>query len=276
MKIVLGICSLFSYVYTISCPKYQCVNTTDNICASVKSGINTIGYNHVNLTAICEDGQRCGVDFPQYYWLAAYSEDHTFKCVDNNSTFMKKLPRYPGEDCYTDQDCIGDTKDKIVGKCVHRKCYGHDINEKCHSHTSCLQGLYCDRTNNTCQKQKDRGSRCISSYECFNQYLCHEHTCSISPYSLPLGTKLSDNDEFYAGFKCIFGIAINNTCTSFNQTRSVNNYIPCDMTQSCNYTTNEGEPFTTACDCGYNSDGQGYCRLGHNICKRRYLNIRGE
>jgi hypothetical protein len=243
-----------------SCPMYNCVDNQDTICTSVKTGINTTGYNVINLTNICQEGEICHVPIPQWQWLPTYKEDQIFSCAKQ----LNDTVRFPGEDCKYDKDCLHSGIDKRMGKCLQGKCTGYGINESCHNHAQCLKGLYCN--NNTCQRQKTQFSNCTSSFECLNSLLCHNNHCNISAFSLPIGTELSNDDEFDSYYKCILVYSIDNKCTSVNQTDIAFNstYVPCEMNQKCNYTYNGLERIQGYCDCGFNREKQGYCWPAHN------------
>ena len=49
------------------------------------------------------------------------------------------------------------------------------------------------------------------------------------------------------------------------------NLVTCVPDQKCNYTFTDGanitEASTDTCECGFNPNGQGFCRAGHNISK---------
>jgi hypothetical protein len=116
--------------------------------------------------------------------------------------------RYPGEDCSQDEDCIKVPGDHATGKCqgsINKTCSGNGEFLNCTNHASCLKGLYCD--NGWCTKQKGFNSTCSSSYECINSLLCNERICSFAPYSLNVGTRLHDYEDF-KDQKCKYGLAI--------------------------------------------------------------------
>ena len=51
----------------------------------------------------------------------------------------------------------------------------------------------------------------------------------------------------------------------------INNLVSCNLGQYCNYTiTDSKDPknnqdYKDLCQCGFNSIGQGYCKLGQNM-----------
>jgi hypothetical protein len=252
--------TFFIYSLSSSCPHYQCVDGESQYCVSLTSGIETIGYNSVNLTDICQAGEICDVHPPAYYFLATMTKNANITCNQHPTNFF----RYAGEDCAKDDDCFRNRIDKLLGKCIANKCSGHDENDQCFDDLSCLKGLYCDSYTNTCQEQKPWNADCTSSYECTNSLLCHEQRCILSPFSLPLNSTYMQSDTLWPLFKCVMGFSDNNICSTFNQTDTSQIYIPCEMNQLCNYTINGIGNLQNRCDCGYNTEGQGYCQSGQD------------
>jgi hypothetical protein len=257
--------TLVTYIHGIYiCPKYQCVNGTDKTCASLEVRPDN---RIVNLTASCQEGEQCNVNFPEYFWLAnLYNKNQTFHCIPSTNSTLSSV-RLPGEDCTKDGECVHDPRDPVTGKCVNGKCSGHSEGETCKDHTGCLKGLYCDRGSKTCQKQKAKDSDCVTSYECINSVLCHQGKCNLEPFSLPLGSQVSTDDRDMDMWKCSMAFTHNYTCTMLNQKDTKQTYVPCNPSENCIYNTNEGDEINNMCDCGYNSNGQGYCMVGQNKSK---------
>jgi hypothetical protein len=55
-------------------------------------------------------------------------------------------------------------------------------------------------------------------------------------------------------------------CSTLNQIPlSEDEFVKCKLGEVCTYTdVVTGDTLTKDCECGYNSDGQGYCPKGHN------------
>jgi hypothetical protein len=260
MLLILFLLSLsFSFIKlqqpNIHCAKYQCDDTTSSSCITVHTGINSVGYNNVTLSHGCPNGESCFVFMP---WDTFTVEPKDLK-VQCGQIFTFTL-RYPGEYCSLDSDCFGSHSHNEIGKCINQKCTGMAEGDTCFDTAHCLKGLYCNKNTKKCAKQRQIGESCLSSFDCINNIMCHNSTCSIEPFTLPLGAVIGKDpiDQF----QCVFGTSHGNLCSSFNQT--VEDFITCNYNEKCNYTTSDGGLVLKDCGCGYNSEGQGYCPMGHN------------
>jgi hypothetical protein len=243
----------------ISCPKYSCVDTKDNSCASVKSMIkDNKGFNLVSLTDKCKKGEYCNMNFPPWIYLTEDKKDESFYCEQTPSL---TITRFPGEQCSTNAECI--KSGPLTGECNNGKCSGGNDHADCFSHADCLAGLYCE--NKKCTPQKPFKSECTESAQCENKYLCHKGICQITPYSLDSGEGIDLMDPFN-GFMCKFGFTHKGKCGYLvEEELGEDSFIKCNHGDRCKYTIHgTKDTIENACSCGYNSEGQGYCEQGHN------------
>jgi hypothetical protein len=246
-----------------SCPKYSCVQNRDT-CAFTTSFARELGYNLVGLTDRCKEDEHCDVTEP-YKTLARLETDEKFFCKQGKPDGRKKS-RYPGEDCISNEDCYRDGVG--VGECKIGKCVGKTLGESCAHQSDCLAGLYCG--DNKCIPQKLFGSDCHESAECENKFLCYKGKCQLNLYSLDFGEELENDKDFLLFlYACKLGFSINGKCSYSVQNSIGDGPLRCNYDEGCKYdyfgTTEKGHQ---ACDCGYNSEAQGYCEFGIN--KRKY------
>jgi hypothetical protein len=261
--ITLLLLSFFTFLSGLpQCPKYDCSDNKNNICASIKSTLNDLSYNQITLSDICEKGQSCQIKYKHLSSLAYANQDSSFTCEANKEQNLKYL--YPGEDCSIKNSvCV--KMGKKDGQCVNGKCTGQEENEACSTHVDCLAGLYC--SDNICRPQKTFGSDCSDSVECVNQYLCHNKKCELIPFSLNVDEPVGDHDTLDF-FKCKFHVFDSNRkCAAMLQKEQgdENGFVKCELGQNCNYTIS-GKDMSVPCSCGFNAQGFGYCGLGHNKC----------
>jgi hypothetical protein len=243
-----------------SCPKFQCQSATNTTCAYVSEITDKLDYNMINLFDTCKDNQYCNTKTK----VLPFEVEGLIECA--NVTFRNI--RYPGEDCDQDEQCYAG-----VQQCVQatKKCKGYSEGQQCTYVDDCIVGLYCD--SGYCKKQKGLGEACQSSIECQNALLCYNDTCSITPYSLPIGEVFSSDEHFDGNVYCnrmqgSLDIVKNLfKCAALNQTvPEGEEYVKCAFEEICRYTI-DGLEATQTCGCGLNADGQGYCPQGQNLSK---------
>jgi hypothetical protein len=267
-------------VFTLKqCPKYSCPDNEDTYCASLKTEKES---NKVSLSNICKISEYCDIQKIVWRTLTDASDDAKYTC--KNATVLPQS-RFPGEDCETETECYSIKGDEKVGKCIlddkvgKKLCTGLAEGDSCTDHGTCMKGLFCDLVKKTCAKQKVKGEACISSWECINSLLCHEGTCSLEPYSLLVGHDVGE--DVLDDYKCQFGKSFDNKCISYYQDHNANHpsgFIPCNYGDLCEYSIaglSSNKTFSQDCECGYNTDGIGYCPLGDNKSKMVY-NVRGK
>jgi hypothetical protein len=248
-----------------SCPKYQCQNTTNTTCAYVASATDTgAKYNQYSLFDVCGSNQFCTAQ--PLKSLQDATNSTTFDCADS----IFDVRRYPGEDCNKNYECNASSRDSHCDK--SNKCTGSDIGEHCHDHSNCLVGLFCNYTSATCTKQRLKGETCKTSLECPNSLLCFNGTCSVAPFSIPVDTQVPDDDVYFAGYFCnrrqvYYKDFSDAYCGELKQTvPEGEEYVKCNYGEQCDYSLGP-DGTTLDCQCGFNTDGQGYCPQGQNLSK---------
>jgi hypothetical protein len=184
--------------------------------------------------------------------------------------------RYPGEECDKNEDCLN-----LIGEdsptCVSGYCSGATEGKTCKLSANCVVGLYCDKTSNTCVKQKLEGD-CTESSECVNHLLCHKGKCSLPPYSLDIGAEVDKEDYEFNRYKCKLSYVSNGKCASLVQEEAgdKDGFVECKYGEACKYKVGNDEEKKN-CVCGYNADGKGYCPLGSNkreeLLTKAYVNL---
>jgi hypothetical protein len=263
--------SVISFIYTVSlqkqCPKISCTQGSSNTCASINTHLPDLGYNIVNLMDVCLASEFCDI-YPIPPWKAFTDLDRnkTYTCSPKNITISS---RFPGEDCDDDGDCVqfGNT----TGKCTGNKCIGQKQNDTCSATAECLTGLYCNKSDQKCEPQRQMNASCNNSFDCVNSLLCFNKICSIKPFSLPIGQEVPDTSDPFSDFYCSLS-RMRNTgnstfCTLLNQTTTGDDLVKCNYGDSCSYLFDNSDKASLDCECGYNANGQGYCPIGHTQSK---------
>jgi hypothetical protein len=246
-----------------SCPKYSCEKGTNKNCALVKAGLATDGFNRISLAEVCDNGESCDVPSPSFKTLADIPNDTGFTCKINIEP-TNKILRFPGEKCYTNEDCL--KTDEGTGICSSGHCTGIEEKHVCNTTAGCLAGLYCNTTFKRCFKQKEDGDECSSSSECANHLLCHRNKCQFALFSLESGTELDEDDANFNDYKCKFGLHWFGKCVSMVQELpgDKDGFVECNYGETCHYKYGNEQVYREDCACGFNAEGKGYCPLGYN------------
>jgi hypothetical protein len=252
--------SVVIFTNTMMCPKFACPEGSSKTCGSVRATGKDFGFNLVSLSDICEKSETCEIAQQNWTSLAMLEEDKLYTCKPTNSAVTRS---FPGEQCSRNEDC--QKNGEGTGDCIESTCTGILEMEECHTHSQCLAGSYCDV--DECRPQKEFGLTCEDSVECVNQYLCHNGTCSLAPFSLDVGEPVGDKDSM-EDYKCKFQqFDSHRKCTKLIQyeTGDAEGFVKCNVGDFCKYRLfGEGPELSIPCDCGFNADGTGYCPIGHN------------
>jgi hypothetical protein len=249
------------------CPKFQCegVKFDTKTCAY---SINPFDEDGKNVTVYLSEkcGKREFCNYRQNLITGNWTTNHT--CVSINRPDIKRK-KYPGESCYDHKDCYNSTFNETIGYCIDGYCSGLKETDRCSSHRDCVAGNFCNGL--YCEKQQGEKSFCIDQYHCKNNLACLNNSCT-SLHSQKNGTQLGKSKP--DSRLCEFGIMNpDGECIMIsyrNMTSDKNGFIKCSMGQMCNYTTGqsdstgESDLIQYPCQCGYNSEGQGYCGLSHD------------
>lgn len=269
------------------CAAFSC-NKDITYCAYGTNPLNDEGNNvaimlnedQCKTNEICKFNQRNGIDF--------IYENYTMigECTEKKKEAKVRLP---GEDCSRPEDCINHNCDRI------NKCVGKSLNEDCSSHIDCVSGLYCD--NGKCQWQRKESESCNSSWDCLNNLGCYSNFITSKNQCMKFGS-VSDIDisqmiskwpiypqvhqgyntsELGTSLMCKTGqLSVSKTrCAEYiydiNHSEMTkineNNLIECKANSNCYYLDTYKVSLILKCECGYNSDGKGYCPLPNSLSK---------
>jgi len=265
------------------CPVFQCDSndkTKEKTCAASNLDVVAKRLNISLYSKSCSwDKEIC--DFSRNYntTLETFS-----KCIDKPKIRIGK--QYPGEPCNEDADCYAAEKTELIGTCGNKTklCLGKERSETCGSTEQCLKGLYCKKGDlkSTCEYQLGKDKNCTNSFDCANNLACVNSTCKDSFYSLNVGDVITANYDATVNklLYCKTKIVITShsdgkiRCAARNHTdqknSTENDLVRCNYDQNCNYTMSDllnNIPVNLPCECGYNKNGQGYCRRGQDSSK---------
>lgn len=270
------------------CPIFQCDSTDktkEKTCAISTLDVFAKRLNISLYSKSCAwDKEIC--DFSKNYntTIETYS-----RCLEKPKVRIGK--QYPGEPCNEDADCYAAEKTELIGICGNKTklCLGKERGETCGSTEQCVKGLYCKKGDlkSTCEYQLGKDKNCTSSFDCANNLACVNSTCKDAFYSLSAGDVISVveydasvNPLLYCKTKMIIKSASDGKlrCATLNHTDAKNSsesdLVRCGFDQMCNYTMSDllnNQPVQYQCECGYNKNGQGYCRRGHDSSKINFF-----
>lgn len=255
----------------LKCPVFRCYDKidNDNKCLQSNTGFEKNAYSiSVNLSNVCLETEYCTVNGYNPEMLMQ-GNNLTGKCIPIPLDFYPL--RYPGENCSDINSCIPIPDKPYLGKCdiVAKQCTGSQLNNKCTDHIECVAGLYCNKTTG-CQKQKEKGIPCTTSYECLNNLLCYNKTCQDKLYAIKENnTILVDNTDPIPWEKfCEFETRYNQICIELKEDLSqktlTNSFIPTNTKQCLYQTIIKDYTVSKKSRCGYNAKGFAYCPLGQN------------
>lgn len=259
------------------CPKYSCNFQKENCFY----GNNPLQENGENITVIlnpnsCNEKEFCTL--PEENKLI-----NTSLIMENENLIgqckiyqgKKGIKRYPGEPCNINSDCL--LENSI---CNNGICNGTGEGGECNETKQCTVGLYCNKKDKKCVKQKDEGGICVEAWDCKNYLGCFRGKC-IKLGTLKKGIKITNDmapfpgeDKRYylcetgelnegdgtTGNFCVVNDYDNNWVNANNKDIDNNNYIKCTFGEVCVYNNGKNKIYKS-CECGYNSEGQGYCPL---------------
>lgn len=262
-------------VSTRKCPMYTCKDGQDT-CSRSNNPNNWDSSNiTITLSRTCNSTQQC--DAPA---LAEIQDQQSVSgsCLNIN----KNLNRFPGESCLNDADCKNSncTSDKV---CQHVALGGVCSSADPIDFTKqCGVGAYCNATN-FCVEQIKRDQACVNTFDCQNNLVCFNKTCSMEYGSVKDNTTI-DTDLISAdfgenlGYLCETGFFDSNAkrCYSYSyanetsMTADEDGFVQCDVQdgKECSYATSIGTTLKKNCDCGFNANGQGYCPIDRNGNKK--------
>ena len=255
-------------VSTNTCPLFKCGSEKTFCSSSVNPNYFDSKLISLTLNRVCNSTQSCPLpDYKQIY----NKETVQTTCVNNNAGKSK----FPGESCERNDDCINKN-------CTNKVCQFVELNQNC-SRTDpldltkqCGIGAYCNATN-VCDLQIKLDKACSNTFDCENDLVCFNKTCSMKYGSFKdfeqVQTDLLSKD-FGNNYDLLCETmkydSDSKRCYSFNYadtTSMVPNsagYVPCNRTNTgneCQYILSVNKTMARNCECGYNSNGQAFCPL---------------
>jgi hypothetical protein len=266
-------------VSTNQCPMFKC-GTEKTFCSN-SANPNNFDSSMISLTLnkVCNSTQSCPLpDYKQIY----NKETVQTTCVDNNSGKSK----FPGESCKRNEDCVNKN-------CTSNVCQYIELNGACSRADpidltkQCGVGAYCNATN-FCNLQIKRDQACDNTFDCENDLVCFNKTCSMTYGSVKDGDLVQTDllsKDFGNNYDYLCETMKFDTdtkkCYSYNYANSTSmvpnsaGFVACNRTDAgneCIYETSlDKKTMTRNCECGYNSNGQGYCPL--DFSKGKFLKI---
>lgn len=204
-----------------------------------------------NYLQVCPSGSFCP-------W--ALSSHFNTTCVEGSDVIS--YGGVPGDVCSSNSDCQG------LSFCNMTRgvCQGYTTGHSCNDQPDCDVGYACHNVEMaaTCQPMKTLGGTCgnyLSMVLCQNTLACNYGQC-VNLFSKKNG-QFVDQDVgalvcesgFFDYAKGRHGQA---ACAAAPQSPRANLPISCNAGSFCR--SRDGK-YQTPCQCGYNSNGQGYCPL---------------
>lgn len=261
--------NMITPVQMLNCPAYSCQKNGD-YCASSMNPNNWDSTGiQIQLGNVCNSTQSCNL--PQESDI--YNKETVQnKCVNNGANKQK----FPGESCGNNDDCINQN-------CTNSVCQHVENNGKCSQDLTdlteqCGVGAYCNK-NNTCVDLVERDGKCSHTFDCQNNFVCYNGTCSMEYGKVKDGefinkTLLDDNFGNYYKYLCESFMFDDTTSKCFttkynNETMNVNadGFVQCNRTAAkneCQYQSSLNKSFSMGCQCGFNADGNAYCPIDYD------------
>ena len=225
-----------------TCETFQCSPTAlaSNQCV-FPSGTD----NHLQ---ICPVGKFCP-------W--ALSTKYNTTCVAGSTDIG--YGGNPGDLCQSTADCGGlSTCDLGKGVCV-----GRTTGQACNDQGDCDVGYTCRNADMaaTCQPMIAKGQKCgdyMPMSLCQNNLACNNGICT-SLFSQPNGAVVTEESAALlcsTGFYTAGSKPNTAVCAAAPVSPSVALPIACSAGSLC---YSKDKKFSTRCECGFNSNGQGYC-----------------
>lgn len=227
-----------------TCESFQCSSSplNQNQCVSPSGTANNL--------QICPQGSFCP-------W--ALSTKYNTTCVPGSTVIS--YGGLPGDQCFSNSDCGG------LSICNLRTntCVGRTTGQPCNDQGDCDVGYSCRNVEMaaTCQPMVGKGVKCgdyLSMNLCQNNLACNNGVCT-SLFSGANGNIVTLDS---AALLCESGFYVPGNqpftaeCTKAPVSPSVSLPIACTAGTLC---YSKDKKYSIPCQCGFNSNGQGYCPL---------------
>lgn len=263
--------SLITPLEKKKCPWYRCEKSKNTCSESYNPNNWDSSYINITLSNICNSTQICAApDSKKIY----DKEKTTTNCLNTNN----EQERFPGESCLVNDDCKNKncTESKVCQYIAKgEKCSNEDPIE---FNKLCGVGYYCN-SNNTCVEQIKKNEKCKKTFDCENNLVCFNQTCSKEYGSVKDGEKINttlisadfgDNYEKLCETfeydqetsKCYSYRYANDTKMKIDE----DGFVECEINKGneCAYRNSLGKDFKRDCECGFNAEGKGYCPVDFN------------
>jgi hypothetical protein len=260
--------SLINPVSRNKCPVYNC-KTGQSSCASSHNP-NNFDSSNITITlskGVCLNNQTCALpDQTKIYDKETVNSNCLNKASEKN--------KFPGETCENNDDCIN--KNCTSSKtCQYIPLQGNcTVEEPIDFTKQCGVGAFCNATSLQCQNLLSETTECKNTFDCDNDLVCFNKTCSSKYGSFKDGEKIDItllSEDFGSNYNYLCETmqfdAETNKCYSFtyanktDMTPNSDGFVPCERSngKECAYSTSIDKSIFKSCQCGFNDKGQGYC-----------------
>jgi len=260
-----------------SCPSYVCQSNQKS--CGLSNNPNNWDSSNIQITlskGVCMSNQTCSTsNLGDIY----SKESVSLKCENK----IEVGNRFPGEKCSSNDDCKN--KNCTNGNCnfvpLGQNCSTLDLDKFCGLNAYCKVNTT-DLTA-TCAELQSKDQECSMSFDCKNDLLCYNKTCSIDLASKDDSFKfdpklISQEDTLFKNMYCksLFYDSQTNRCVTYkydNMTVNNDGFVECSINdgKECKYVNSLNNTFTQKCDCGYNAAGKSYCPIDFSKRKKIFL-----
>ena len=233
----LGIISLIQIINCISCPAYECLDSSyvsdKYICLVGKKRYESKFY-----VRSCPKNYQC-------------SQDISGNELSVQACQLLYKKKKEGESCSIDSECLSDY-------CYKYKCKNY--NNKCISNWGCSKGSSCH--GNRCRELSKAGEYCDSIDDCPAGYACGKTKEDVTMTCIQMYS-IKHNNYASTSILCESGLSQDNICYELQSESSGTK--TCETNDDCKYTIVMGENKTdTIGECICNWDGDGICQFSSN------------
>lgn len=261
------------------CPKYSCNSTKADFCESSVYDTTNL-FSQVVVGKACEKQSFCiqkenkDQVLDKHNDLYLNSKDNINLSCGTYTTQPGKNNRWPGESCTEQSDCYLQSS-----KCENNKCTGIAKDGKCSESSECLVGHFCS-ADKVCTEQLGIEQECKSTEQCINSAICNFGKCT-KYYSVKVGEKVkaTEDDNDFKLCELAWAVASEGSvyCMKIKYDRpetDSSEFKKCNLGDDCKYQAIGVENVAPIgltlgkCQCGYNAEGNSYCKRYHDGSKK--------